>query len=98
MKHISNILLKGLLVIVLFTSTTIVLYTAGVKTANEANASVSGQQVYQYLTGLGFHVYTLYPVQGTEDWRGHTSKNGVDYTTTVHVVGSQIIDHEDIPM
>jgi hypothetical protein len=98
MKHISNILFKGLLVIVLFTGTAIVLTTAGVKTTNEANASVSGQQVYQYLCGLGYHVYTLHQVQGTEDWQGHTSINGIDYTTTVHVVGTEIIDHEDIPL
>lgn len=98
MKRISRILLKGLLVIVLFTSTSIVLSTAGVKTTNEAFASVSKYQVYQYLVANGYCVYDLTSVQGTENWVGHTYKGGVYYITTVHVKDSQIIDHEDIPM
>ncbi|MGZ4056993.1 MAG: hypothetical protein ACXVPU_07700 [Bacteroidia bacterium] len=97
MKRISKTFLKGLLIIVLFTSTSIVLNTSGVKTTNEANASVSQYQVYKYLVSLGYKVYDLTSIQGSEDWQGHTSLNGVLYITTVHVQGGQIIDHEDIP-
>ena len=98
MKRISSILLKGLLVIVLFTSASVVLTTSGVKTLNEAKACISGQDVYKYLTCQGYEVLNLHQIQGTEDWEAHTILNEVHYLTTVHVKDDAIIDHEDIPM
>ncbi len=98
MKRISSILLKGLLVIVLFTCASVVLNTSGVKTVNEACASLSQTDIYKYLLEQGFEVYDLHQQQGTENWIARTRMNGIYYNTTVHVKGDEIIDHEDIPL
>lgn len=98
MKRTTQILVKGLLLIVLFSSISIVMNTMGVKTTNVAQASVSGGDVYKYLTCHGYKVYSLSPIQGTDNWVAHTYINEVHFTTTIFVEGDQIIDHEDIPM
>jgi hypothetical protein len=97
MKKLRTTLLKGLLVITLFTGVSVGLSTSGIKALNEAHASVSEQQVYSYLVGLGYTVVTLNPKQGTQyDWIAHTILNGVDYWTTVHCNSASIIGHDDI--
>ncbi len=95
MKRIGKILLKMLLLVAIFTTTSLVLSTSGVKIVSEARADVSGKQVYMYLTDLGYQVLQLRQVQGSEDWQAYTYINGNYYLTTVYVKGDQIIDHED---
>jgi hypothetical protein len=99
MKKLSTSLLKGLLVIVLFTGTSIVLYTSGVKTVSEAKAAVSEQEVVDYLEELGYTVVSACPKPNTiADWICHTILNGKHYWTTVHVTGTNITGHDNVPM
>jgi hypothetical protein len=95
MKTISSIILKGLLVIVLFTGATIALSTMGARTVSEARAEVKDFEIQAYLENLGYTVWTTAPIENSEDWICRTTLNGVNYLTTVHVKDSQIIDHED---
>src|SRR4051812_3720486 len=75
MKRSLKALVRGLLVIVLFTGSAITLSTAGVGTVSEANAAVSTQQVYQYLTSRGYQVLSMAetPEKANEDWICQTS-------------------------
>ena len=100
MKNTAKLLLKGLLVIVLFTGTTIALSTIGVKSVNEAKAAVSYQQVNTYLINNGYTVVTLNPISGSKggDWIAHTIKNQIHYWTTVDCNGTEIIGQTDVPM
>jgi hypothetical protein len=98
MKRSFNILIKGLLVIVLFTGTTIALSSAGVKTVNEAKAAVSYDFVYNYLVNHGYQVLTLAATKGTADWDAQTYKNGTFYYTHVYVQGSAIVGQVDTPL
>ena len=78
MKNAAKLVLKGLLVIVLFTGSTIALSTSGVKSVNEAKAAVSYQQAYQYLVNHGYTVITLEEtyLRSDENWIAHTILNG----------------------
>lgn len=100
MKNTAKLVLKGLLVIILFTGTSIALSTFGVKSVNEAKAAVSYEQVYQYLVSRGYVVVTLDPISGSKgpDWIAHTIKNQIHYWTTVDVNGTEIVGHSDIPL
>lgn len=100
MKNSLKILLKGLLLIVLFSGSTIALSTAGVKTVNEAKAAVPYEQVYQHLVSLGYEVITLNPISGSKgpDWTAHTVRNQVHYFTFIDVNGTQIVAVESNPM
>ena len=98
MKHSFKILIKGLLVIVLFTGVSIALSTNGVKTVSEANAAVSKQQVYSYLVNLGYTVTSINVIQGTTNFICQTQKQGVNYWTTVNTDGTKIIGVESVPM
>lgn len=99
MKKTAKLVLKGLLVIVLFTGSTIALTTIGVKAVNEAKAAVSYEQVYKYLTDRGYVVNTLDLVDGRgPDWVAKTVLNGINYNTTVHVQGDEIVGNTDVPM
>jgi hypothetical protein len=100
MKRSLKALFRGLLVIVLFTGSAITLSTAGVETVSEAKAAVSAQAVCQYLTSRGYQVisYCETPEKANEDWICHTVLQGIHYTTTVYVEGTQIIGHGDIIM
>ncbi len=100
MKNTAKLVLKGLLVIVLFTGSTIALSSIGVKSVNEAKAAVSYQQVYTYLVNHGYTVITLEEtfLRSDENWIAHTIKNGIHYWTTVIVEGSQIVTANDVPM
>jgi len=100
MKRTANFLLKGLIVIVLFTTTNIGLSSVGVNAVSEAKAAVSYQQVYQYLVSRGYEVVSLKPITSyrTEDWVSHTILNGIHYMTTIHVQGNEIIVTTDVPM
>lgn len=98
MKNLSKTLLKGLLVITLFTGISTVLSTSGIKTVNEAHAAVSYQQVYSYLVNNGYTVITLEEtfLRSDENWIAHTVKNGIHYWTTIIVEGSTIVGHNDV--
>jgi hypothetical protein len=100
MKRSLKALVKGLIVIVLFTGSAITLSTAGVETVAEAKAAVSSQQVYQYLTSRGYQVGNMAetPDKVNEDWICQTSLQGVRYQTTVKVSGTQIVGTVDVPM
>ena len=100
MKKVAKLVLKGLLVIVLFTGSSIALSTTGVKSVNEANAA-SYQQVYDYLKLRGYVVITLNPVSPDKgsNWIAHTVLNQVHYWTTVYVSPTgEIVGHTDVPM
>lgn len=96
MKKITLNLVKGLLVIVLFTGVSVVLSATGVQTVSEASAKVigapqgpagqSGQsltaaKVSQYLTSKGYDVYSVTPIAGTGKWRAVVA--GANGTTTL---------------
>lgn len=100
MKNTAKLVLKGLLVIVLFTGSSIALSSIGVKSVNEAKAAVTYQMAYQYLVNRGYTVVTLDPIAGTKgpNWIAHTIKNGVHYWTTVYTTGDSIVGHTDVPM
>lgn len=98
MKKLSTSLLKGLLVIILFTGTSIVLHTTGVKTVSEAKAAVSEQEVVDYLEELGYTVVSAAPKPNTiADWICNTILNGHHYSTTVIVQGTNIVGTCDSP-
>ena len=97
MKHTAKFFIKGLLVIALFTTGSIALSSAGVKTVSEAKAAISQQQAVQYLSGKGYIVISIASDKTSADWIAHTTLNGRDYTTRLHVVGSQIVGTEDVP-
>jgi hypothetical protein len=98
MKQISKILVRVAVVIVLFTGTTLTLSTAGVQTVSEAKAAVKSEDVTNYLTGLGYEIIDLKPIEGTDNWESHTILDGVYYLTTVYVRGTAIVDHADVIM
>jgi len=93
-------LVKGLIVIVLFTGSAITLSTAGVETVSEAKAAVSGQQVNQYLLSRGYQVLSMAetPEKANEDWICQTILQGIRYQTTVYVSGTQIIGQADVAL
>ncbi|CAN5383681.1 hypothetical protein BH10BAC1_BH10BAC1_21300 [soil metagenome] len=100
MKNTAKLVLKGLLVIVLLTGSSIALSTAGINSGTEAKAAMSYQVVYQYLVNRGYQVVTLEPIAGTKgpNWTSHTILNGVHYMTTVYVQGNEIIGQTDAPL
>lgn len=89
MKTITQKLIKGLLVIVLFTGVSVALSTAGVQTVSEAKAAgvgggvaqgsagnasqVSANTVYQYLVNRGYSVQSLSQICGSTNWRAYTT-------------------------
>ena len=100
MKNTAKLVLKGLLIIVLFTGSSIALSSIGVKSVSEARADVSYQQVNQYLVNRGYVVITLNPINNTRgsNWTAHTVLNGVNYTTIVYVSGSEIVGVDSTPL
>lgn len=97
MKQFSKAVLKGLLIIVLFTGGSIALSTTGVKTVSEAKAATYNQ-VYEYLLSKGYTVNSLAPKQGTQyDWTANTVKNGNLYITTIYCTENSIVGHADYP-
>jgi hypothetical protein len=111
MKKITLNLVKGLLVIVLFTGVSVALSTTGVQTVSEAHAGVgsgavqgpagqagqvSAAAVNQYLVSRGYTVQSLTPICGSLNWRAYTiAANGTQYITTVFVQSSQILSSND---
>lgn len=97
MKKLSKSLLKGLLVIVLFTAGSVVLSTTGVKTVNEAQANVCEAEIVEYLEYCGYQVVSASPKPNTiSDWICETWSDGNHNWTTVHVSGTNIIGHDDV--
>lgn len=98
MKQIAKTVLKGFLIITLFTGGSLVLSTAGVKTISAANAATYNQ-VNEYLLSHGYEVESLVPKQGTRfDWTAVTVKNNIRYTTTISCTETSIIGNTDVPM
>jgi hypothetical protein len=111
MKTITQKLIKGLLVIVLFTGVSVALSTTGVQTVSEANAAgaggsaangpagqsgVSSSSVYQYLVSRGYTVQSLSQICGSTNWKAYTiGANGVQYITTVYVQSNNFVGHSD---
>jgi hypothetical protein len=101
MKTITQKLIKGLLVIVLFTGVSVALSTTGVQTVSEAKAAgvgsgaangsagqsgVSSSTVYQYLVSRGYTVQSLNQICGSTNWKAYTiGADGMHYITTVYV-------------
>ncbi len=113
MKKITLNLVKGLLVIVLFTGVSVALSTTGVQTVSEAKAGantgagtgqggygqVSAGTVNQYLVSHGYTVQSLSPICGSNNWRSYTTgANGAQYITTIYVQSSQVVGSSDISM
>ena len=98
MKKLVTNVLKGLLVIILFTGTSVVLFTTGVNTVNEAQANVSEAQVIEYLEECGFQVISCNPkANSMGDWVANTIFEGRHYPVVVHVSENGIVGHEIIP-
>ena len=99
MKQFSKTLIKGLLVIVLFTTRSVVLSTSGAKTVNAASAAIGYNQVYEYLVSKGYTVSSL--TQDTTskyNWIAHTTLGGRNYCTTIYCTSDQIIGNADVIM
>ena len=105
MKKITLNLLKGLLVIVLFTGVSVVLSTTGVQTVSEVNAKVIGApyqgaiqqaqrltaaKVNQYLIDNGYDVYGVTSIKGTSKFKAIVA--GVDGPLTI-IVDAGIINN-----
>lgn len=99
MKQIAKTVLKGLLVIILFTGGSLVLSTSGVKTVNEAKAATYNQ-VYEYLIANGYTVLSLEPNPGASryEWLAHTIKGGKEYSTSIFCTETSVTGHTDVPM
>jgi hypothetical protein len=96
MKKIILFAAKTLLVVGLFTSGTIVLSANGFSTVSEAKAAVTEEAVVRYLEENGYTVLSLARVEGSDNWRANTIKNGEYLITTVYVRGDQVITCEDV--
>jgi hypothetical protein len=97
MKKLLVNLLKGLLVVILFTGTSVLLFsTADVKTVNEAQANVNETQVIDYLEECGYKVVACSPKPNTvSDWTARVvSGNNRQYNVIVHVSGDEIVGYE----
>ncbi|MDF2437995.1 MAG: hypothetical protein K0Q95_2371 [Bacteroidota bacterium] len=97
MRQVVKLVLKGVLLIALFTGGSVVLSTKGIKTVSEANAA-SYSQVNEYLVSHGYTVVSLAPKSGSMDWTAQTSKNLVRYTTTVYCTETSIVGNTDMPL
>lgn len=99
MKQFSKTIIKGLFVIVLFTTGSVALSTSGAKTVNTASAAVGYNQVYEYLISKGYIVNNMAPDPGSKyNWIASTTLNGKNYRTTVYCNSDQIIGNADVIM
>jgi len=99
MKQIAKSVLKGLFIVILFTGGSVALSTTGANTVSAANATVSANQVYQYLTEYGYTVMSCEPKPATKfDWTAHTIIGGRYFITTIHCNGQTIIGTDDSPL
>ncbi|MBN8697054.1 MAG: hypothetical protein J0L87_11030 [Bacteroidetes bacterium] len=100
MKTKIKIIAKALFLVVLLSSSAIALNVVGVKVVSEAHASVSQEQVYQYLISRGYLVVSLKKESNERycnNWVAHTIKGGLHFTTTVYCNENEIIGHGDVP-
>ena len=97
MKKITLNLLKGLLVIVLFTGVSVVSSATGVQTVGIASAkgigvpyglSQQATEINQYLTNKGYNVYSVSPIKGTGKWKAVVG--GANGTTTLIIDGNVV--------
>jgi hypothetical protein len=113
MKKITLNLVKGLLVIVLFTGVSVALSTTGVQTVSEAHAGVgngalqgpagqagqvSAAAVNQYLVSRGYTIQSLNPICGSTNWQAYvTNANGVQTKVIVYTQSTQIVASQELP-
>lgn len=98
MKTLLTNLLRALLVVILFTGTSVVLFTADVETVSEAQANVSEAEIVEYLEYCGYQVISADPKPNTiSDWICHTYADGIHNWTTVYVSGNNIVGNENVP-
>lgn len=100
MKAKIKIIRKALFLAVFLSSSSIALNVVGVKVVSEAHASVSQEQVYQYLINRGYSVVSLKRDNTSKygnNWIAHTIKDGLHFTTTVYCNENEIIGHGDVP-
>lgn len=97
MKKIGLIFLKGLFTIILFTGSSIVLSTTGFGIVNSASAAVTSTTVVQYLESIGYQVFQVIPIYGTNNWIAITrDSNGRYWLTKVYYSSSNsLLGHEN---
>lgn len=91
------IFLKGLFIIVLFTGTSIALATNGISTVNSASAAVTSGTVVLYLESIGYQVFQVVPMYGTNNWIAITSDNNGKYwiTKVYYSSSNSLLGHEN---
>jgi hypothetical protein len=105
MKKVFTNVLKGLLVIILFTGTSVVLFTSDVRTVSEAQAQegqshsqafVTEAQVIEYLEEYGYEVVSCSPKPNTiGNWVAHTILDGKHYHIVIAVSGNNIVGYSN---
>jgi len=99
MKTLLTNLLRGLLVVILFTGTSVVLFTTDVKIVSEAQANVGEAEVIEYLEYCGYQVISVTPKENTiSDWKAQVYADGVYSIVIVNVTGNNINGHENVGM
>lgn len=99
MKRIAKTVLKGLLVIILFTGGSLVLSRSGIKVVSEAKAATYNQ-VNEYLIANGYTVLSLEPNPGASryEWIAHTIKEGKEFSTSIFCTETSVTGHTDVAM
>ncbi len=111
MKKITLNLVKGLLVIVLFTGVSVAISTTGVQTVNTANAGtgyagsgsagqasqVSSTSVNQYLVGHGYSSIQNLSIVSNTSWQAIvTNANGIQCRVSIFTQSTQIIGCNEV--
>ncbi len=103
MKNLAITLTKGLLIIVLFACTSVVLSTTGMKTGNEAKADaikeanvIGEQEIVEYLEEYGYQVVACAPKPNSlGDWHAIAILDGKYTFVVIYVVDNNIVGHAD---
>jgi hypothetical protein len=61
----------------------------------QVRMSLTARDITDYLENEGLTVIDT-PIQNGSTWTCHTSKNNINYISTVYTEGNYIITHEDI--
>lgn len=103
MKRIKRLLIRCILVVSIFSITSITLSVSGLGIIDEANAAVGEYEARQYLINNGYEVLSLQQCSGSPgsrnsfNWIAHTIKNGEHFWTTVFCTATEVIGHGDSP-
>ena len=97
MKKIGLIFLKGLFIMILFAGTSVTLAAKGLGTVNSNFTAVTGSTVVQYLESIGYQVFQVIPIYGTNNWIAITrDSNGKYWITTVYYSSANsLLGHEN---